>query len=704
MGEVFTTLDLVLFFAMLIGVMAVGLIAGWKEETSEDYFLAGRKIPWWGVAGSIFGSNVSANHMVGMMGIGFSIGFAQSHFELGAIFGLLFLCYGLLPVYRKLNIFTLSEYLGRRYDDRSRVSYAVIMVLIMVVVQMVPGLYIGARSICVLVSGDAAQQVPGQHKQTVGDLLAQQEGAAANAEANSETPDEIEINKSYYAAFVIALAVIAAAYTILGGLKAVVWTDIIQSVLLLVAGIVIAFITFSKLGGWDAMMAMDLAAGEDAKMKLYLPPNHEALPWTGVFTGLIAMHCFYWGTNQFIVQRALAARSDSEARLGIIVAGFLKLLIPFFAIATGIAAVYLFKESLPNRNVAPDTAFSELVKLVIPLGTGIIGLISAGLIGAILSSIDSMMNSAATIVTFDIYKRYINPTATDRQMIFVGRVTIVVFVTVAAIMAIFILNPNSKENFFLQIVDYQNYLTPGLLVAFILGIFWKRATATGAFVTILAGIVFSWVVVAGYDHSYGMNKAIYKIAMAEESNREAVLLKTKVEDLPESVRKSSFKEIESYVRQQESRLNRVNRFLGPQLNFFHRVVGVILLCILIHVIVSTFTKSDSEKSRLVWTDLGGHAPGSLRNLILTVLLSIVVFAILGYWMYAERLSPSTAAIFACVWTLGVYARQILLKRVNRGWDAGSRNQTGIVASIVSDDLFWAGILCAIAVFMHFYFF
>ena len=201
MGDLLQPLDLVFFFAALIFAMVVGLIAGRKEETSEDYFLAGKKIPWWGVAGSIYGSNVSANHMVGMMGIGFSIGFAQSHFELGAIFGLMVLCYGFLPVYRKLNVFTLSEYLRQRYDERSQISYAIIMVIIMAVVQMVPGLYIGARSVCVLMGGDAVQQVS-----TTAD--------------DGETTSKNEVNFNYYVGFVIALAVISASYTIFGGLKA----------------------------------------------------------------------------------------------------------------------------------------------------------------------------------------------------------------------------------------------------------------------------------------------------------------------------------------------------------------------------------------------------------------------------------------------------------------------------------------------------
>ena len=158
MNSLLSTPDLVIFFGSLIAVMAMGLWVGRKEDSSEDYFLAGRKTRWWGVAGSIFGSNVSANHIVGMMGVGFAVGFAQSHFEITAIAGLLMLCYFFLPVYRKLNVYTLSDYLSRRYDDRSRVSYALIMVIIMVVIQMVPGFYIGSRSINILLQGDTGRK------------------------------------------------------------------------------------------------------------------------------------------------------------------------------------------------------------------------------------------------------------------------------------------------------------------------------------------------------------------------------------------------------------------------------------------------------------------------------------------------------------------------------------------------------------------
>ena len=158
MNSLLSTTDLVIFFGSLFTVMLFGLWSGRKEDSSEDYFLAGKSTRWWGVAGSIFGSNVSANHIVGMMGVGFAVGFAQSHFEITAIAGLLMLCYFFLPVYRKLNVFTLSDYLSKRYDDKSRVSYALIMVIIMVVIQMVPGFYIGSRSINLLLQGDTGRK------------------------------------------------------------------------------------------------------------------------------------------------------------------------------------------------------------------------------------------------------------------------------------------------------------------------------------------------------------------------------------------------------------------------------------------------------------------------------------------------------------------------------------------------------------------
>ncbi|MEE2737441.1 MAG: sodium/solute symporter [Planctomycetota bacterium] len=615
------TIDYVVFVIALLGVMAVGMIVGRKEETAEDYFLAGRKLPWYGIAGSIFGSNVSANHLVGMMGIGFSIGFAQSHFELGAIAALLLLCYGLLPVYRKLNLYTLSDYLGKRFDERSRIAYTLIMILIMAVVQMVPGLYIGSRSICFLLGGDALDVVVGSDSKTL-------------------------VNDSYYTVFVIALGVISATYTILGGLKAVVWTDVIQSVLMLISGIGVALVTFMEFGGWDAMMVADKNAGIDAKMHLYLPVDHPELPWTGALTGLMFMHCFYWGTNQFIVQRALAARSDREARIGIIAAGYLKLLIPFFSIATGVAAFYLFQESpeFQGQRIDPDTAFTVLVSHLI--APGFVGLIAAGLIGAILSSIDSMMNSTATLFTVDIYKQHLQPKATEREMIFVGRVVIVIAMIVAILMAIMVMDPNSEHNFFLQIVDYQNYLTPGLLVSFILGMFWKRGTATASFITILMGIVFSGITVIAYDQFLGSETAL----------------------------------------------------LGEKLNFFHRVVVVIGLCATVFVGVSLNGKQDMKKSVNTWMELSDSEPGRFVYIGRLFLLSIMVYAVIGILMVQEVVSPQMAGGWAASYTMVIFVIDII--RTQR---KGKITSIGL-GVLLRDDRIYAGLLSSCTIFVMYLFY
>lgn len=615
MGDVLSTLDLVVFVASLALVMAVGLYAGRHEESAEDYFLAGRQVRWFGVAASIFGSNVSANHLVGFVGAGFAIGFAQSHFELGAIAGLMLLCYGFLPVYRRLRLYTLSEYLSQRYDERSRVVYAVIMLLVMVVVQMVGGFYIGARSLGLLLK---------------------------------DSPLELS-----YTAGVIALAVIAAAYTIQGGLKAVIWTDVIQSCLLLAAGVLVALLTFAQpeVDGWSGLMAQDTAkTGTFDKMRLYRPSDDPDLPWTGVLTGLMALHFFYWGTNQFIVQRTLGARSDAEARRGIVAAGVLKLLIPFFSIAAGVAAYYLLAQRFPGRSIDQDIVFPELTKLLVaPLGSGLVGLVAAGLIGAILSSIDSMMNSSATIVTIDIYQRYINPAADERTLIRVGRVSIVLFVILAAALAIFTQDPESDENFFLNIVDQQSHLVPGLLVAFFLGMFWSRATATAAFAAIALGPIFSVAFQWVYNH-------------------------------------------------QLSHAATVARWFGPKLNTFHRVAAVVLFCAGVLVLVSFFTRRDPRKEKLTWAELVGSGTASNRRLLMKIALSLVFFVILALLMVKAAITPTSAAFIAAAWTFGAFffaARGLL--------DSEPTERRGRWALFV-DDRLWAGVLCALAMFMMYYFY
>jgi len=696
------TLDYVIFFGTLIAAMAVGMWAGRKEDTSEDYFLAGKGLRWFGVAGSIFGSNVSANHMVGMMGVGFSIGFAQSHFEIGAIGGLLFLCFGFLPVYRKLNLYTLSEYLGKRYDDRSRVCYALIMIIIMAGVQMIPALYIGSRTICELMGGEAlVSNTVSDEVAVVAAPVPAEETIGAQLKAK---PEMNLVSMPHYTTFVIALGLIAGSYTILGGLKAVVYTDIIQSVLMLIVGIGLAILVFSQFSWGEMVTANEQAVSEGGldRMSIYLPMNHPQLPWTGVLTGLMFMHCFYWGTNQFIVQRALGAVSDKEARVGIIAAGFLKLLIPFFSIGTGVCAYFLLARedgAAAVGAIAPDTIFPKLVNLYLaPIGLGLIGLVAAGVIGAILSSIDSMMNSAATIISVDIWKRFVNPQASDKELIVIGKLSIVALMVSAILMALFIMDPNSTSNFFLDIANYQNYLTPGLLVAFILGIFWKRGTGTAAFVTIVAGVVLSWVVVKVYDTD--LPRPLYDIALGESEVSDF-----HIGQMPAAygsasdIHNMTQAEFDSFIQNEvKPGISPVHATFGPTLNFFHRVVFVIGLSVLVYIVVSMMEQPDPEKSKLTWTALGGHDPSRLRYLGLLFAGALVLFAGLAYLTHQQILAPMLAATLACILTIVIYFHE-----ANKKYRQQDSSLTKL-QYLMGSDLVYAGLLAGLAMFMMFYFF
>jgi SSS family solute:Na+ symporter len=560
--------------------------------------------------------------MVGMMGVGFTLGFAESHFEITAIAGLLLLCYCFLPVYRKLNIYTLSDYLSRRYDDKSRVAYSVIMVLIITMVMMLPAFYIGSRSVNFLM-------VDQGH---INEVLK----ASAGGEAQT-----IEIDKTYYILGVLIMALVTGVYTIVGGLKAVIVTDVLQSVLMLVGALIVAWFTFNsvEIGGWDGMRALD-AKGKDL-VHLYLPSDHPQRPWTGMLSGLMVLHFYYWGANQFIVQRALAAKTDKEARVGIITAGFVKLLIPFISIGTGIAAYYVFAERMPGVQVDGDTAFPLLLREVVaPAGiAGLVGLVAAGLIGAILSSVDSMMNSAATLITFDFYKRFVNPEATDKQLIRMGRVLIGVMVIGCALLTIIVFDPNTKQLFFTYVASHQSKLVGGVVVAFAVGMLWKGATAAGGFASIITGVVVSYAVVPVYEVTLG---------------------------------KTEF----------------FSGMFGASLNFFHGVFVAAILATLANVIVSKITQADEQKSNLTFVGLGVFTRASLRALITKVVLSLLAYALLGFFMWREIASPLVAALIGAAWTWAMFI------------SAALKNPTG---SLLKDDKLWGGLLAACAVFMLFYF-
>lgn len=441
------SIDIIVVFVLLIFLVGASMYAARKKKSAEEYFMANHSLRWWSVAGSIFGTNIHAQQIIGMMGVGYSIGFAQSHYEIWAIPAILLVSYVFVPIYRKQNFFTLSQFLESRFNSHARLVYTILMVAF-IIIQLIGGLYIGSR--------------------TLGLLF---------ADSNFTISYETGI-------FIIAFVTVI--FSVFGGMESVVIADNILTVIMILAILLMGFFAYHQpeIGSLSKLLQID--ALQEQKMHLYLPANHPKLPWLGIFSGLTILHMFYWTTNQYQVQRVLAAKTERDAKLGSIAAGFLKLIIPFFSIAAGVAAFYIFKNRFGANQVKPDDTFLTLLKVVIPAGYGVMGLILAGLICAIFSAIYSMMNSLSTMMAFDVYKKYIRPNATDKKTVRFGQFMVFVVCFIASVLAYTTYNPNSTENFFLKLANQTSYIKPGLVVVFFWGVLWKKTNPLAAVIVLAA--------------------------------------------------------------------------------------------------------------------------------------------------------------------------------------------------------------------------
>lgn len=420
----FSSLDTLAFICYFLVVGLVAVIASRRERVAADYFLAGRQLPWWLIGISLIASNISTEHFVGMAGSAVDFGLAIASYEWMAAITLVIVARWLLPKYLAHGITTMPEYLEKRFDARSRQWLAIYMLLAYVFVAMATVLYSGGLAL-----------------QTIFDMP--------------------------LGWGITILAVFAGAYTAYGGLKAVVWSDLIQGSMLLLGGLLVTVLGLQAIGGWDTLMAQ---AGD--KFHTVLPLDHPELPWFAIFFGgLWIANLFYWGCNQFITQRMLGAKNLTQGRYGIVFAAYLKLLIPFIIVIPGIIAWVLYSSELPRS----DMAYPLLIDRLLP--TGLTGLMFAALLAAIMSSLDSMLNSAATIFTIDIYQRQLRPDSSQRHLIAVGRVSTVVFLVIAAAFSPLLLR---FDRIFSYIQEFWGLITPGVAVVFLGGLFWKRATASAA--------------------------------------------------------------------------------------------------------------------------------------------------------------------------------------------------------------------------------
>ena len=437
----------------IVAVYAVGLfaLAQWvsreptgQEKSAQDYFLAGKALPWWAIGASLIAANISAEQIIGMSGSGYAIGLAIASYEWMAAFTLLLVGKFLLPIFLKTGIYTMPQFLAQRYDDRVKTVMALFWLGVYTLVNLTSILWLGALAINTVAGIDL----------TMG---------------------------------LVALGVFAVAYSLYGGLRAVALTDIIQVILLVMGGLMISWILLDQVGNGTGVLGGFNALTEQAPDKFHMilqegHPHYMSLPGLSVLIGgMWVMNISYWGFNQYIIQRALAAKSVDEAQKGIAFAAFLKLLMPVIVVLPGIAMFVL----APDLS-APDKAYPSAMNL---LPVGIKGLVFAALLAAIVSSLASMCNSISTIFTVDVAPSLGMESNGGVRSVTLGRIVAIVAMGIAMVAAKPLLG--NFEQAFQYIQEFTGFFTPGIVAIFMLGLFWARTTATAALIAAIASAALS---------------------------------------------------------------------------------------------------------------------------------------------------------------------------------------------------------------------
>lgn len=436
-----STLDLSIFIGFIAVVIGVSIYSSRKEDTGEDYFLAGRNLTWPLIGLSLIASNISTEHFVGMAGQGAgNVGLAVASYEWMAAITLVIVALFFLPRFLKAGIFTMPEFLEYRYNRPARTIMALYMMVVLVLVSITAVLYSG---------GLALYTIFGDVKIFAG----------------------IELNLAFS---IWLIGILAGFYTVYGGLKAVVWSDLFQGTALLIGGLIVMFLCFDKVGGFNNFLQAN-----SEKLHMFLPADHPDIPWTALIVGLWIPNFYYWGLNQFITQRTLASKSLKQGQQGIILAAALKLLIPFIIVLPGIAAAQLYADQLTNY----DQAYPMLIKNILP--TGLRGFMFAALFGAIMSSLDSMLNSASTIFTMDIYKVHIKKDASPKSLVSTGRITTAIFVVIGCLVAPKL---GGFKGIFHFIQEFQGYISPGILAAFVFGMIVRKAPPAAGVCALLLNV------------------------------------------------------------------------------------------------------------------------------------------------------------------------------------------------------------------------
>ena len=453
--------DYIVFIAYAVLILGVGLWVSrdkkGHQKNAEDYFLASKSLPWWAIGASLIAANISAEQFIGMSGSGFASGLAIASYEWMAAITLIIVGKYFLPIFIDKGLYTIPEFVEKRYSTNLKTILAVFWIALYVFVNLTTVLYLGSLALETIIGIPLVYGV-------------------------------------------IGLALFAAAYSLYGGLSAVAWTDVIQVVFLVLGGLLTTYLALHTLSDGQGILAGLNTVFETVPERFEMildksNPEYKNLPGLGVLVGgMWVANLYYWGFNQYIIQRTLAAKSLGEAQKGILLAAFLKLVIPLIVVIPGIAAYVMVndpeimsrlgvvaQENLPSLEQA-DKAYPWLLQF---LPTGLKGVAFAALAAAIVSSLASMLNSTSTIFTMDIYKQYINKKASDKATVNTGRLSAFVALVIACIMAPLLGNLDQAFQF---IQEYTGVVSPGILAVFLLGLFWKKTTNQGAIVGALVSI------------------------------------------------------------------------------------------------------------------------------------------------------------------------------------------------------------------------
>ena len=461
MTSAFGFWDYFIFITYAFLILGVGLWVSrdkkGHQKNAEDYFLASKSLPWWAIGASLIAANISAEQFIGMSGSGFASGLAIASYEWMAAITLIIVGKYFLPIFIEKGLYTIPEFVEQRYSTNLKTILAVFWIALYVFVNLASVLYLGSLAL------ETIMGIPMLYG-------------------------------------VIGLALFAAAYSLYGGLSAVAWTDVIQVVFLILGGLVTTYLALNTVSGGEGVLAGIKTVYDAAPERFVMildesNPEYKNLPGIAVLVGgLWVANLYYWGFNQYIIQRTLAAKSLKEAQKGILLAAFLKLVIPLIIVVPGIAAYVMINDpaimarlgdaglqNLPSLDQA-DKAYPWLLQF---LPTGMKGVAFAALAAAIVSSLASMLNSTSTIFTMDIYRQYINKTASDKSTVNMGRISAGVALIIACIMAPLL---GGIDQAFQFIQEYTGIVSPGILAVFLLGLFWKKTTNKAAIVGALASI------------------------------------------------------------------------------------------------------------------------------------------------------------------------------------------------------------------------